>query len=84
MREEWAYTRVKWSGEKLAYTHAERERIMACIQRLNVREGKELKRVSLHNYTGRAQLRDWFYERWRYLLAEYEKVLPHVEELPPR
>lgn len=81
--------REKWSAARLAYTEAQRRQIMACIQRLNARESAALKaaqfpcgsRLLPRPYV-RQQLRAWFYERWLYLINEYEKVLPHVENLP--
>jgi hypothetical protein len=81
--------REKWSALKLAHTKEQRARIMACIQRLNVQEGKAIERAVLRIGEGilprphlRAQIRAWYYKRWLYLLGEYEKVLPHVSELP--
>lgn len=79
----------KWSEAKLAYTAAERAKIMACIQRLNAREAKMLEVCVLRTTHGdlprphqRAQIREWYHQRWSYLLGEYEKILPHVSNLP--
>jgi hypothetical protein len=72
----------KWSVAKLAYTALQRSDIMKCIQRLNGRESAALQRVDLKHVQVRKQIRAWFYDRWSYLLEEYEKVLPHVDELP--
>lgn len=74
----------------MAYTGAQRSQIMACIQRLNVREDEALAKAVLRDghrllprpYV-RQQLRRWFRQRWEYLVSEYEKVLPHIEEIPP-
>lgn len=62
---------------------------MACIHRLNAREQRALDAAVLHQGSMtlprphvRSQLRAWFRLRWSYLISEYEKVLPHVEELP--
>lgn len=81
--------RVKWSEAKLAYTGMQRRQIMNCIHRLNAREQKAIERATmvcggqiLPRPHLRSELRAWFRQRWSYLMAEYEKVLPHVEELP--
>lgn len=74
-----------WRG--YAYTSAQREKIMACIQRLNVREDEALAVAVLRDghrtlprpYV-RQQLRSWFRQRWEYLISEYEKS---IEETPP-
>ena len=52
---------------------------MRCINRLNQYESNTLARTSLAYPEVRAAQRDWFYARWRYLLAEYEKVPPHID-----
>lgn len=82
-------SREKWSETKMAYTADQRRKIMACIHRLNSREGKAIERAvmdcggsTLPRPHLRVELRAWFRQRWSYLIAEYEKVLPHVEELP--
>lgn len=74
--------REKWSAAKLAYTEVQRSMIMRCIHALNRREGEILRRVELELPEVRQQIRRWYRERWEYLLQEYEKVLPHVDELP--
>lgn len=74
--------RDKWSAAKLAYTEAQRSKIMECIRHLNRREAEILRRVELELPEVRQQIRRWYRERWEYLLQEYEKVLPHVDELP--
>lgn len=80
--------REKWTKVKLAHTREQRERIMACIRRLNSREARAIDAAVLWQGSGklprphlRAELRQWFRLRWVYLLSEYEKILPHVEEL---
>lgn len=60
----------------MAYTPVQRVQIMNCIRRHNVYSDETLKRVPLIERAVRAKLRDWHYARWRYLLEEYEKVLP--------
>lgn len=75
-------TREKWSAVKLAYTAEQRFKIMDAIQRNNRDQTAALGRVSLLYPAVRQNIRDWYRERWEYLLAEYEKVLPHVDELP--
>lgn len=79
----------KWSALKLAYTREQRRAIMACIQRLNGQEKKAIKRAVIMQGTVvlprphlRQQIRAWYHKHWEYLLGEYEKVLPHVSELP--
>lgn len=81
--------REPWSAARLAYTAVQRRAIMQCIQRLNAREQVAIERAVM--WSGiqklprphlRAELRVWFRLRWSYLIAEYEKVLPHVENLP--
>lgn len=79
----------KWDEARLAHTAGVRRQIMACIQRQNGREAKALERAVLQQGTSplprphlRRQIREWYRERWLYLLGEYEKVLPHVSELP--
>lgn len=81
--------RVKWSAARLAYTVEQRRSIMACIQRLNARQGRAVPHLSygtsserIYDPKVRDQIRAWYYERWLYLIREYEKVLPHVDELP--
>lgn len=58
---------------------------MACIHRLNAREGKALDAASMQG-TGhgpmlprphlRAKLRRWFRVRWDYLVQEHERLVP--------
>lgn len=81
--------REPWSAARLAYTAVQRRAIMQCIHRLNAREEAAIDRAVL--WSGgqklprphlRSELRTWFRLRWSYLIAEYEKVLPHVENLP--
>lgn len=81
--------REKWSAARLAYTAEQRKMIMACIQRHNWREKFALERAvidcggrTLPRPHLREQIRAWYRERWSYLLREYEKILPHVDELP--
>jgi len=66
----------------MAYSAEQRSLIMKCIQRNNHLESRALEVVSLDYPEVRAQIRAWFYERWLYLLKEYERVLPHIEEIP--
>lgn len=73
---------TKWSAAKLAYTAEQRSRIMHMIRFTNNRESEALAGVSLHYPEVRQQIRDWYRQRWNYLLWEYERVLPHVDELP--
>lgn len=82
--------REKWSDAKLKHTSEQRKKIMACIQRLNTREGKAIERAVMRQGGGtlprpylRSQIRYWYRQRWSYLISEYEAILPHVEELPP-
>lgn len=83
-------THSKRSEAKLAYTAQQRRLIMQCIHRLNAREGRAIDRAVMKMWSGhtvprphlRSQIRAWFRLRWSYLIAEYEKVLPHIEELP--
>jgi len=73
-----------WDSARMAYSALQRRQIMDCIQRLNAREAKVLGRVVMH-LTGsnlRQEISAWYRLRWSYLLGEYEKVLPHVTELP--
>lgn len=73
----------------MAYTAEQRRQIMACIHRLNRREGEAIDAAVMKQggqtlplpYV-RQQLRTWFRARWSYLIAEYEKVLPSVDEMP--
>jgi hypothetical protein len=78
--------REKWSPDRLAYTADQRQKIMACIQRLNTQESRALDRAFFMSGAPRTylrqQIRAWYRERWTYLIGEYEKILPHVEELP--
>lgn len=80
------HSRPKWSAARLAYTAEQRHKIMACIHRLNSREQRAIGAATMPGGLPRphlrAELRAWFRLRWSYLIAEYEKVLPHVEELP--
>ena len=73
---------VKWDAARLAYTAEQRTQIMKCIQRLNTHESHALGRIAWDKPAVRAAVRDWFYAHWRYLVKEYETVLPHVDELP--
>lgn len=79
-----------WDEQRLRHTAAVRKDIMACIQRLNTREHLAISRAvmkqggtALPRPNLRAQIREWYRERWTYLLSEYEAILPHVNELPP-
>lgn len=74
--------RDKWSAVRLAYSADQRRNILACIKRLNGFETDALRRIPLQNDDVRRAVRCWYRERWSYLLREYEKVLPRVEELP--
>lgn len=81
--------REKWSEDKLKHTAAVRCQIMACIQRLNARESKAIERAVVRQGGSllprphlRSQIRAWYYQRWDYLLREYEAILPHVDNLP--
>lgn len=74
--------RTKWSVAKLAYTAQQRNKIMESIRSHNQREKLALEAVPLDYPWVRAQIRDWFFIRWRDMLSEYERVLPHVDELP--
>lgn len=79
--------REKWSEERLASTAEQRSQIIECLKRLKIRENRALDNALL--WQGgcvvarpfHPHLRAWFHLRWEYLIAEYEKVLPHVEEL---
>jgi hypothetical protein len=82
--------RQVWNDARLKHTAEVRQKIMACIQRLNTHESKAISRATMR--TGsvtlprpylRQQIRSWYYQRWSYLIAEYEAILPNVEELPP-
>lgn len=59
-----------------AYGAADRQQIMLCIKRLNVEEGNTMVRISFDDPAVRRAVRQWYYDRWLYLLEEYEKVLP--------
>ena len=72
----------RWSAAKLAYTDAQRSKIMASIHHHNRRESHALNQVSLEYPAVRRATRAWYRERWLYLAGEYERVLPHVYELP--
>lgn len=81
--------REKWSALKLAHTKVQRAQIMACIQRLNCQEQRAIDRATLAIGDAilprpnlRKQIREWYRKHWLYLLGEYEKILPHVSELP--
>lgn len=79
----------KWSAERLAYTEVQRRKIMDCIHRHNRRESKAIERAVVECGSRtlpaphlREQIRAWYRERWSYLIREYEKILPRVDELP--
>lgn len=78
-----------WSAARLKHTAEQRKKIMQCIHRHNVREQYAHRAVlDTGNYKLprpylREQIRQWYRERWNYLIREYEAILPHVNELPP-
>lgn len=81
--------REKWSALKLEETRLQRARIMAYIRRNDERERFSLERAVMEQGGRmlprphlRDQIRRWYRLRWEYLMSEYEKALPHVDELP--
>lgn len=81
--------RAKWSEDKLKHSALVRSNIMSCIQRLNAHEHSAIERAVMRHGGHslplphlRQDIRRWYYQRWLYLMSEYEAILPHVDNLP--